>query len=274
MVTLLQAEISQAARTVGECTQCTAKLCTNADDKEWCASNCDLNNIASCLEANPKINTADDANRYGNIERLILLDRTYKKFPLSKYFLNLKEPEAPGRPKDGALEEKEKQELEGALKELEGGCQNIVSKLEYGKGENISKSDLLKTFNQIKELSRQIQIDFTAISKNLKASGPKQDVPLDKLTLSNLTSSSTRYEVKIAFDKASLNLKNCFNQGEGAIFKVGQKKGIAAKILSKFNCSLNCTAKKCMDITVHKKCIENCPAYQIESCIGVGAVVD
>jgi hypothetical protein len=264
-----QAETSQA-RTVQNCANCTTKSCKDADDKEWCVSNCNLGQISGCLEVTPKINNEVDANRYGNVQRIELLNEIYKQFPLSKYFLDLKAPEEPERPKDGILNGEEKTQLKGALLKLEEGCQDIVMQLDYSKGRTLSAKDQMDTYDQMKTILLNVKTDFANFMQNLETFGPKQDIVLGNLNLSHLTSTSTRYEVKIAFDKANLNLKTCFNQGEGAIFKANQKERVINKVITKFDCALKCTPKKCKNPQTYNDCRERCPSYRIEACLEVG----
>jgi len=251
LIIFLQAETSQA-RTVQNCSECTSKSCRDADDKEWCISNCDFDGISNCLKVTPKIKNTAEANRHGNTQRLELLHKVYKKFPLSKYFLDIYAPEEPGRDKTGTLNENEQRDLSGALKELEGGCQEIVQKLEYSKGKNLSAKTTFRTFNQVRDTLNKIKINFA----NINTSIDSDSIP-------------TRWEVKIAFDKGNLDLKTCFNQGEGAVFEANQKESFMTKIVNKFSCS-NCVAKECKTSKIFNKCVENCPAYRIESCIEAG----
>lgn len=245
MILFFQSEASQA-RTVQECTQCTAQSCSDADDKEWCVKNCGLDLIPDCLRVSPKLKSVIDANRYGDIRRAEILNRAYQKFPLSKYFLDLNTPEEPGRERDKPLNDEEKHQLKEALQDLEKGCQDIAHRLEYSKGEKISAKTLLGSLEQIRDSLNKAKADFAAIN----------------------TAPFTRYEVKIAFDRASLNIKTCFNQGEGAIFQANEKGSFIDKATAKFNCSLKCSAKNCKkDPAAYDKCLENCPASQIGSCI-------
>jgi hypothetical protein len=183
-----------------------------------------------------------------------LFDRIYQKFPLSKYFLDFKSPENLGPEKDQPITDEEKEQLKGAIKELEKACKDIMAQLEYSKGEKLSAKDQLNTFEQMKASMVNLAREFAAFTRNLSEPAP----PLSKL------------EAMRAFDNLNSNLKTFLGRAEEGVFKAKQKEGFMNKALSQFNCSVQCTARKCKNRQSYNRCKDKCPAYQIEPCLKAG----
>src|SRR5690606_8241251 len=119
-------------------------------------------------------------------------------------------------------------------------------------GKNLSAKTQFRSLNQVKDTLNKTKTSFASINASFSNNSPP-----------------TRWNIKVAFDRANLDLKTCFNQGEAAFFEANQKASPITKAVDSFSCS-GCVTITCKSSKVFEKCVKNCPAYQIESCIKAG----
>jgi len=178
--------LSSVAQALCDASQCVPAKCTRWDVITQCQRECGPKSRCSSAKM-PGVASLSDANNKGQYEYLKLMNGIYAQRPGARVYFDR------NCAKEGCKESSNaKADIAFALSEMRRGCSAILQAVEKIPGSDAYLGDLRENFGKFN----------SATSLSLAAS---------------------TYTLK-AFEPLNLNIKNCYNQGEAALYCLTTKK--------------------------------------------------